>query len=96
MPYGWYFRVKTHLHVTMLASVGMVLSPMYRVAPGRDNLDPWLLSTQVLGELHNTYVVVTRRTQQEQMCSKLEKGAHKKQSELWDVGYKHEYPFIRQ
>ena len=30
------------------------------------------------------------------MCGKLEKGAHKKQSELWDVGYKHEYPFARQ
>ena len=49
--------VKTHLHVTMLISV--VLSPMYRDAPGHDTLDPWLLSTLVLGELHDMYGVVT-------------------------------------
>ena len=55
---------------------------MYRVAPGRDTLDPWLLSTQILGELHDTYMVVTQRTRQEQMYDKLEKDAHKKQSEL--------------
>ena len=60
----------------------MVLSPMYRDAPGRDTLDPWLLSTHVLGELYDTYGVVTQRKRQEQMCDKLEKGAHKKQSEL--------------
>ena len=69
---------------------------MYCGAPGRNTLDPWLLSTLVLGELHDTYGVVTQRTRKEQMCGKLEKGAHKKQSELWDVGYKHEYPFARQ
>ena len=51
----------------------MVLSPMYHVAPGRDTLDPWLLSTQVIGELHDTYGVVTQRTRKEQMCGKLEK-----------------------
>ena len=73
----------------------MVLSHMYRNAPGCDTLDPWLLSTLITGELHDTYGVVTQRTQQEQMCGKLEKGIHKKQSELWDVRYKHEYPFAR-
>ena len=83
MPFGWYFRVKTHLYVTMIASMGgVVLSPMYRNALGHDTLDPWLLSTLVLGELHDMYGVVTQRTRQEKMCSKLEKGAHKKQSEL--------------
>ena len=30
------------------------------------------------------------------MYGKLEKASHKKQSELWDVGYKNEYPFARQ
>ena len=30
------------------------------------------------------------------MCGKLEKGTHKKQSELRHVGYKHEYLFARQ
>ena len=29
------------------------------------------------------------------MCRKLEKDTHKKKSELWDVGYKHGYPFAR-
>ena len=74
----------------------MVLSPIYLDAPRHDTIDPWLLSTPVLGELHDTYGVVTQRTQQEKMCSKLEKGAHKKHNELWDVGYKHEFPFTRQ
>ena len=74
----------------------MVLCPVYRDALGRNTLDPWLLSTPVLGELHDTYGVLTQRTWQEQMCGKLEKGAHKKQSEIWNVGYKHEYPFRRQ
>ena len=55
---------------------------MYRDTTGRDTLDPWLLSTLVLEELHDTYRVVTQRTRQEQMYGKLEKGAHKKQSEL--------------
>ena len=58
---------------------------MYGDAPGRYTLDPWLLSTLVLGELHDTYGVVTQRTRQEQMCDNLKKDAHKKQSERWDI-----------
>ena len=54
-----------------------VLSLMYNDAPGRNTLDPWLLSSLVLGELHDTYGVVTQRTRQEQMCGKLEKGVHR-------------------
>ena len=69
---------------------------MYHDAPGRDTLDPWMLSTLVVGELYDTYGLVTQRTRQEQMCGKLGKGTCRKQSELWDVGYKHEYPFVRQ
>ena len=69
---------------------------MYRDALGHDTLDPWLLSTLVLGELHDMYGVVTQRTRQEQMCGKLDKGSHKNQIELWDVGYKYEYTFERQ
>ena len=69
---------------------------MYRDALGRDTLDPWMLCILILGELHDTYMVMTHRIRKEQMCWKLEKGAHKKQSEQWDVGYKHKYPLARQ
>ena len=73
----------------------MVLSHIYCDALGRDTLDPWLISTLVLGELHDTHGVVTQRTQKEKICGKLENDAHKRLSELWDVGYKHECPFTR-
>ena len=87
---------ETHLHVTMLASVGRdTKSHVPRCTRVRYSRS-MAASTLVLGELHDTYGVVTQRTRQDQMCLKLEKGAHKKQSELWDVGYKHEYPFARQ
>ena len=59
---------------------------MYRDAPGHDTLNLWLLSTPVLGELHDTYGVVTQRTRQEQMCSKLEKGARKKKVRYSTLG----------
>ena len=55
-----------------------------------NTLDPWLLSSPVFGELHDSYGVMTQRTRQEQICGKLEKDVHrKKKSELCDVGCKY-------
>ena len=61
---------------------------MYCDAPGHDTLDPWMCSTLVRGNMpkwNDMYGLVTQRTQQEQMYSRWEKGAHRTQSGLWGV-----------